>query len=411
MIVAVCVYNRFDNIKTWIDCWKLSNTEGSDLVIVHNFYGDQEQRQRFENYCKDNQVGYVPRNGPGFDIGAFQDVCKNRLPGFPAYDTLLWCCDDTIPMTRDFIKPFQDQLSKPGVGIACMEISPSVSVHVRTTGFALSKQTAQRLKFPRDPIVTKQDCYLFEHRGKQLTLMNQMTALGLKCIQVAPREVSPLWDQGYWKRLDRQTEHENTFGKMNKSGKIVFICPVYNMYPQIISSLICQTYKNWELLLIHNGPLNGMTYDIPKDDRIKFIIHPENTGHWGHYLRQWALNEIANERLAADAQYITITNADNYHTPSYCEYMLKGFSINPTAKAVYCSEMVHNYKAWQVIPCDLKLGYIDCAGVMVKKQVACEVGWKDVNGHSSDWTYFSDIIQHYGPRSFQKIKGCLLVHN
>lgn len=399
-IVAVCIYNRYDNLKRWIHCWKQCEENGK-LLIVHNHYGDKELKERFKNYCAEQRVLYIGRNGEGYDIGAFKDICQRNM-----FDTLIWCCDDTLPMSKNFVKQFENGLTE-GVGCVAMQISSSVSMHVRTTGFAIKKEVANKLKFGN--IKTKTDCYDFEHKGRE-TLYKQIEAMGLKNIQLTSNETSPLWDNGYWKRLNRMSEHENVFGKWEKE-KVLFICPVYEMYPQIISSLLCQTYQDWELLLIHNGPASGKFNYHSDDKRIKFIEHPENTGKWGHELRKWALNEIAADRLGQDVGYVVITNADNYHVPSYCEMMINGFKDNPLAKAVYCNQMVHNYKAWQVIKCEPRLGYIDCAGVMVKKSVAAEVGWRDTDGHSSDWTYFSDIITRYGGKSFQPVKGCLLIHN
>jgi hypothetical protein len=416
MIVAVCIYNRFENLQTWVRCWKACNTEGAQLVIIHNYYGEVALRKRFEDYCNQHEVTYIPRNAQGFDIGAFQDVCRNRLTGFPYYDNLIWCCDDTIPMAKDFIQQFQKSML-PGVGISCMQISkssPGGIVHVRTTGFCITRAVTLQLTFPADPVITKQHCYLFEHRAGDKTLTNQVRKMGLSCVQVAPNSESPLWDIGYWKRLDRAAEHERVFPSgIKKNDKVVFIVPIFQMYPQIISSLLCQTHKNWELILIYNGPCDNNLADIVKqadDSRIKFIEYPEATGKWGHVLRQWALKEIGEGRLS-DADYVVINNADNYLVPVYTERLLKGFDKSHTAVATYCSAMVHNYKSWDVIPCSLKLGFIDCGGVMVKKDVACEVGWRDTGSHSSDWTYFSDIATRYSPSNFVSVPGCLFVHN
>lgn len=413
IVVAVCVYNRFQNVKRWISCWQQSNTKNAELVIVHNYYGEQDLKTKFQNYCDSYDIKYIPRNGSGFDIGAMQDVFKERLPGFPDYDYLLWITDDVLPMSKDFITPFIKTIQQPNVGISCMQLSTSVSPHVRTSGFCISKELASRIVFPVDPIVTKQHCYLFEHRGGDKTFTNQIRKMGLSCEQVAPINISPLWDSDHPnlnKRLDRQKEFNRVWGIEPKEDKVVFICPVYNMYPQIISSLICQTYKNWELLLIHNGPLNGMKYDIPDDSRIKFIIYPEATGKWGHELRKWALQEIKEERLSQDANYIVITNADNYHMPAFTKSLLSGFKSS-TVVASYCENMVHNYTGWGVIPCRFERGHLDSAGVMVKKDVACEIGWRDTNSHSSDWTYFEDIANRYNRKNFVKVPGCLLVHN
>ena len=169
--------------------------------------------------------------------------------------------------------------------------------------------------------------------------------------------------------------------------------------------MICQTYPNWELRLIHDGKsdfdLIERLVTTINDKRITYIQTPQRVGNWGHSLRRDELNIL---KLRNDVDYVVITNADNFHVPTYCEYMVNAFKS-------YCSDMVHSYKKWGVIPCSMKLGYVDCAGVMLRKDVACEIGWRDVLSHSSDWTYFDDVIKKYGVEKFTKANGCLLIHN
>lgn len=409
VVVAVIVYNRFHNLKAWIKYWQMSETAGAELVIIHN---DNGESSKFKAICEKNNIPYIKRQNIGFDIGAFQDACRERLKGFPDFDHLLWITDDTVPMTKDFISPFLKQIKESGVGISCMQISKSVTPHVRTTGFMVSKEVSKRIQFPADPVSTKQHCYHFEHRGAKQILTNQIREMGLSCEMVSDPRTSPLWDTGYWKRLDRQEEHDRVFNPEKVPGdKVTFICTIFNTYPQIISSLLLQTHKNWELILIHDGPSeNGIKSYIPKDERVKYIETEKRVGNWGHALRKWALEEIGKGNFS-DTDYIVITNADNYHTPRYTEYLLRGFKKSHTAVATYCDSMVHSYKDWQVIPVKFERGYIDCAGVMVKKEIACEVGWNDTESHSSDWTYFSEIAAKYSPKNFVPVKGCLLVHN
>lgn len=403
IIVSVIVYNRLHNLKRWIRIWDECKPD-AELIIIHT--GPED----WKKYC--TGATYIRRKNQGFDIGAFQDVCKGRLKGFPKdWDYLLWCTDDTVPMTKDFITPFIKAFDNPKVGVSCMKISNQIREHVRTTGFCISKETSLKITFPADPITTKQECYLFEHRGQTLT--SQIKGMGLECVQVAPDKFSPLWDTGYGQRLDRLKEHNNIFPPEKiTSDKVTFICTVFNTYPQIISSLLLQTHKNWELILIHDGPSeNGMKTYIPNDERIKYIETKERKGNYGHPWRQWALNEILSGRLSEDCGYIVVGNADNYLVPVFTEYLLKGFNGSHTAVATYCDAMVHSYKAWQVIPCKLQRGYVDCSGVMIKKEIACEVGWRDTVGHSADWTFFSDIATRYSWRNFLPVRGCLLVHN
>jgi hypothetical protein len=403
IIVTVVVYNRLENLKRWIKIWNECKPD-AEFIIIHT------GPDNWQSVCEG--ATYIHRKNQGFDIGCFQDVCRGRLSGFPKeWDYLIWVTDDTFPMTKDFISPFIKAFENPNVGISCMKISTSVNHHVRTTGFCLRAETAAKLDFPADPVLTKQQCYLFEHRGNH-TLTNQIRNMGLDCVQVAPDAVSPLWDQGYWRRLDRLAEHYQIFPTDRpQTDKVTFICTIYNTYPQIISSLILQTHQDWELILIHDGPNeSGLKRHIPNDPRIKYIETKERKGNWGHSLRAWALEEI-NKGNLSDPDYIVITNADNYHVPVYTEYMLKGFKKSHTAVASYCDKMTHSYKAWDVIPVKLEKGYVDCAGVMVKKEVACEVGWRDTESHSSDWTFFSDIASRYSWKNFISVKGALLVHN
>jgi len=421
-IVAIIVYNRYENLKRWLECWAQCDQSDAELVVVHN-HDKKVDRLKFEKLCVSHKIKYIPRQNVGMDIGAFKDVCENRLNGkFPDYDNLLWITDDTIPMSKDFVSRFTSKLSN-NVAITCMEIAEEKKAprHVRTTGFCITKPTASKLKFP-DQITNKEHCYFFEHRGGDKTLLRQIELMGLDCEMIDELRLSPLWDTGNRAHLNRWEEHKqalhvtvltkgsesNTVTITNPKDKVLFICPVYNTYPEILSSLLCQTHQNWELRLIHDGPnTTGLKelIDTINDKRITYIENKERFANWGHKIRQDELKRL-NE---SDADFVVVTNADNHHVPTYCEYMLKGFDSKYVA--VYCSDMVHSYKAWQVIPCKLQLGYLDCAGVMVRKEVAQEIGWRDIVSHSSDWGYFSDIIKKYGAHKFQVVKGCLLIHN
>lgn len=405
IVISIVVYNRLTNLEHWLQCWEKCDQTGATLVVIHNQDTD-DRSEKFRELCHSHGVQYIRRPNVGFDIGAFQDVCRDRLRGFPDWDRLLWLTDDTFPMATNFVKQFSEAMTD-GVGVACMEVSKYVTDHIRTTGFMLDRSTARRLTFPADPIVTKQHCYLFEHRAKDQIFYRQIINMGLRVKMVAPRQNSPLWDTGYHRRENRRAEHEDLFGKFSDPDRVVFVCPIYKSYPAIISSLIMQTHTNWHLLLIHDGPdTENVGALVPKDDRINFMASPKHGGCWGHYIRQVGI------RMAKKlGDFTVVTNPDNYHVPTFCEYMLRGFKEHETAVAVYCSHMVHSYKAWQVIPCRLERGFLDCAGVMVRSWMAEEVGWEDISSHSADWVYFSDLIAKFGARRFHKVEGCLLIHN
>lgn len=408
LIVAVVVYDRFQNIKEWIRCWNMCETQGAELVIIHN-NDDENERLAYQEYCQSAGIKCISRNNIGYDIGALQDVCRGRLAGFPEYEYLLWCTDDVLPMRKDFVNEYLQRVTRPDIGCVAMEVSRSVQMHIRTTAFCISKKVAERLEFIRDPLIGKEDCYQFEHRGKSNIFYEQVKRMGLAIVQVSPVIVSPFWDSGFKKTKSREKEHYQIFPRPTQSTqKVAFICPIFNSYPEIISSLINQTHTNWHLYLIHDGP---STYDMQaiveatRDERITYIETEKRVGNWGHMLRQEWLKKLKT----SDNDYIVITNADNFHAPTYCEYMLKGFASGHVA--VYCSHMIHSYIGWNIINCRLQRGYVDCAGVMIRKDVACEVGWNNTDAHSADWLYFQDIINKYGANKFGMVKGCLLSHN
>lgn len=406
-VVAVVVYNRYENIQRWLKAWDLCVKKDSEVVVIHNNDSIAE-RAHFKRLCDKHRIKYFARPNKGFDIGAFKDVAKGVIKGFPEFERLLWCTDDTIPMRKDFVVEFT-RLLADDVSVVCLETSTQVTMHIRTTGFCLTKNVLDKIVFPN--IVTKQDCYDFEH-GAVDNFYHQLVKIGT-VETFSDVATAPLFDMGYASdhrpKVHRIEEHINHF--YPKKTKVTFICPIYKSFPAVIASLYMQTHKDWELLLIHDGQsdetvLNAMKFFT--DPRITFIQTEKREGNWGHGLRQWALKEIGEGRLS-NPDYIVITNADNYHAPVFCEYMIAGFKEG--IHATYCSEMVHSYLKWKIIPCKVQRGFVDCAGVMITKEAACAVGWRDTTSHSSDWTYFEDVAKKYGMKSFAKVEGCLLIHN
>lgn len=216
-------------------------------------------------------------------------------------------------------------------------------------------------------------------------------------------------------------------------NKVTFICPIYNTFPEIIGSMINQTHKNWCLLLIHDGPNSTnlkKLVDCIGDERIRFIETAERKGLWGHPIRKIAIDGI--DELSPGTDYIVVTNPDNHHTPHYIEYLVAGFKKRSVV-ATYCSLFVHAYESWQkttiienmtkkvdnlnwevykygIIDTRLKLGYLDSGCVMVRKDIAKEIGWNSLN-HEADWDFFNEIINKYGSDKWQLVRGALFIHN
>lgn len=189
--------------------------------------------------------------------------------------------------------------------------------------------------------------------------------------------------------------------------KVLFIVPVYRYFPAIIHSLRMQTYQNWRLLLIHDGP-PPYQYDEEiqqlKDSRIQIVYAPRHEGNWGHVQRQRGL-DIARKKNWSDT--IVITNADNYYLPEFTESML--MNLTSDAVAVYCN-MLHRTHERKPVPSAIKHGCIDIGCLMMVREAALAVNWNSTN-YDADWSYIKQVVQIYGEERISKNEKYLFIHN
>jgi len=114
-----------------------------------------------------------------------------------------------------------------------------------------------------------------------------------------------------WKKIK-----ENVFLNNHKNELISVIVPVYNVEQYLekcVDSIINQTYKNIEIILVDDGSKDNsgkMCDELQqKDDRIK-VIHKENGG----------LSDARNAGLKiANGQYIGFVDSDDYIEPDMFE--------------------------------------------------------------------------------------------
>lgn len=203
-------------------------------------------------------------------------------------------------------------------------------------------------------------------------------------------------------------------------NNVVFICPVYNNRPIIIESLLEQSHKNWNLLLIHDGPNDKSRFDVRRyvdffaDNRVTYLETEARQQQYGHPLRKMSLEKIKSGEWFPGCDFIVITNNDNYHCPAFCSKLVDGF--DPETVMTYCGQMVHNYFDYATVPITFQRARIDIAACMIRRHIACDVGWKSME-HSSDWYFLDEIRARYGSmngisiRNFKQVPGCLVVHN
>jgi len=189
--------------------------------------------------------------------------------------------------------------------------------------------------------------------------------------------------------------------------RVIFTAPIFNCYPILIHALQLQTYPNWKLILVHDGPnTTGMRklLDFIDDPRITYFESQTRFNDWGHSLRQIALDYVGQQM---DGEFIVMTNADNYYVPGFTAAMIDQFK--PQTVAVYC-DMIHDFYRWEYTKTRLVHSYVDCGCFMVRRATALSGGWKSKE-YDGDWTYIEEIRSRHGEESITKINAALFVHN
>lgn len=118
-----------------------------------------------------------------------------------------------------------------------------------------------------------------------------------------------------------------------QSNKISVIVPVYNVLPYIekcLNSLVCQTYKNLEIIVVDDGSNDGsekICDEFAKKHKSITVFHKKNGG----------LSSARNFGLAhVTGDYIGFVDSDDYVEPNMFEKMLKT-AINSNLDICVCS--------------------------------------------------------------------------
>lgn len=445
ILICVVAYNRIGNFIKWCKLAKLIKfypgylNYGIEIRIIHNFE-NLTVVTHWKAVAANYPVTYIPRENVGLDIGVFQEVCKSDNGGILVpYDYLIWFTDDCLPTSLDFISDFVEPFEKNNsLGLICFEMSRQIRPHVRTTGFCLKRETLPKITFPVPKILTKKDCYDFEHGQKNLYL--QIAKLGLT-VKVIDKDIFCNTDSVKVKRYGFEKSQKDLYRLLygNEEPDVKIFSTAYSRYPQIVSSILTQKYQNLKLTIWHDGEISEVQYRLHQayenyknlhEEKIYYVeIGEEAKGNYGHHLKQEYLKQLA---LSANrSEYLLITNEDNYISPYMISKAVEALEKFPEKIGAYCSGMVHNYKpddtpvTWRekknmvdghvidgygLIPCKLERGYMDISCIVFRTDVALAVPWADYS-HSSDWTYIENIMDAFGKDKFVSFPGIHLVHN
>lgn len=179
---------------------------------------------------------------------------------------------------------------------------------------------------------------------------------------------------------------------------------------QGIDSLVNQTFKDFELLIIHDGPREG-SYDNELDEV------PENTGFistdqhygiygleefyagygWGHHSRDIGIKQASGE-------YVLHFNIDNILYPHALQTISDKIDKTRADVVIYaCTHEKFGIKYFSGIPPVMgKIDLLQC--------VASKKAWESIGGwhrydHSADGFLFEEIIAKYGYVHISEVLG------
>ncbi|MFR2033860.1 MAG: glycosyltransferase family 2 protein [Agathobacter sp.] len=185
-----------------------------------------------------------------------------------------------------------------------------------------------------------------------------------------------------------------------EKGKVSIITPCYNgakYIEETIDSVIAQTYKNWEMLIVDDGSRDDsaqiVTKYCEKEERIK-LISQENAGSAAA-----RNNGIRN----AQGQYIALLDADDLWHPQFLEKQIN-FMKKKDAVCVYCSYDRIDEKSKKILRPTYAKPVITKKDMKVMNYIGCLSGLYDTSKHGKmylreelksirdDYAYWYDIV-------------------
>lgn len=185
------------------------------------------------------------------------------------------------------------------------------------------------------------------------------------------------------------------------TGLVSIITPCYNgekYIAQTIDSVIAQTYKEWEMIIVDDGSKDGSAELVRKymenEPRIKFI-QQANAGSAA------ARN---NGIRSCEGQYIALLDADDLWEPEFLEEQIK-FMKEKNATCVYCSYRCIDEDSNEILSPVICKPEITTKDMMITNYIGCLSGLYDSSKHGKiylreelksmrdDYAYWLDIVK------------------
>ena len=137
-------------------------------------------------------------------------------------------------------------------------------------------------------------------------------------------------------------------------AKVSVVMPVYNTPDEVlkeaVESILNQTYKDFELLIINNGSCSDIKTVIDKysDNRIKYYEIKENRG-------VAAARNLGIEKMSGE--YYAVMDSDDIASPDRLEKQVQIFEAEPDV--LLCASWFKRFPEEVVVKAPLKPGLLD----------------------------------------------------
>jgi hypothetical protein len=196
--------------------------------------------------------------------------------------------------------------------------------------------------------------------------------------------------------------------------KFSFIIPCWeqtHLLKCLLQSIICQTYSNWEVILIHDGVDLSHKSNLKEylnDPRFFYTSTSERYGYWGHKSR------IIGTTLSL-GDWIIHSNDDNYFVPILLEEIVNIISLNSEVNFIYWdmilgkykNEHSHNKKDYGHFIPKIQHSYMDWGQFTTKKEIISKY-YIQYEEAAADGTLIENMKHELIPAYIDKV---LFVHN
>jgi glycosyltransferase involved in cell wall biosynthesis len=185
-------------------------------------------------------------------------------------------------------------------------------------------------------------------------------------------------------------------------NKVSVIMPNFNcseLLERAIKSVLNQTYKNFELIIVDDNSTDNSLKVICKfaahDSRIRVYKNVEQRGTY------WSKNAVLDKTTGS---FITILDADDYDVPTKLEKQVKAFND----KSINCVTCLCDRKVseWSNISERVSMGY---ASMMFRYSVFTNLGYYDTVRFGADSELFERFKRVYGQGSVFHINEVLQI--